>query len=139
MQRGFSLIETLLVISCIASLGAIAAPSLARWIPQHAVRREARGVQLMLERAYSLAITRAIPIRIEIAIDHVTASTSAGDEVFSRILRAPITARLKGKDQGPLLFYPTHTASPTTILIEGPSHLCSIVVSLRGRTRTECS
>lgn len=139
MQRGFSLIETLLVLSLVASLGAIAVPSLAGWIPKHAVRLEARGVQLMLERAYGLALTRGTPITVEIAADHVVGSTTAGGIIFSRKLRSPITTRFKGNEKGPLLFYPSHTASPATIVVESPSYLCSIVLSLRGRTRTECA
>jgi prepilin-type N-terminal cleavage/methylation domain-containing protein len=139
MQRGFSLIETLLVISLVASLGAIAVPSLAGWMPKHAVRLEARSVQIMLERSYGLAVTRGVPINVDIANDHITVSTGAGVIIFSRNLRSPITTRFKGNEKGPLLFYPSHTASPATILIESPSYLCSIVLSLRGRTRTECS
>lgn len=139
MQRGFSLIETLLVISLVASLAAIAVPSLAGWLPKHAVRLEARSLQLMLERAYGLAVTRGVPIAVDIASDHVTAATGRGVPIVSRYLRSPITARFKGNEKGPLIFYPSHTASPATILIEGPSYLCLIVISLRGRTRRECS
>jgi len=139
MQRGISLIETLLVISLIASLGAIAVPSLAEWIPKHAVRLEAKTVQLMFERAYGMALTRAAPITVDIAADHVTVFTSAGGPIVSRYLRPPITARFKGNEKGPLIFYPSHTATPSTIVVESPSYLCSIVVSLRGRTRTECA
>lgn len=139
MQRGFSLIETLLVVSLIAALGAIAVPSLAGWLPRHAVRLEARSVQLILERAYGLAVTRGIPITVEIVPDRVRASTGAEEQIVSRSLRPSITARFKGNEKGPLIFYPSHTASPATIVIEGSSYICSIVLSLRGRTRTECA
>lgn len=139
MQRGFSLIETLLVVSLVASLGAIAAPSLAGWLPKHAVRVEARSVQLILDRAYGLAVTRGIPITVEIVPDRVRASTGAGEPILSRSLRPPITARFRGNEKSPLIFYPSHTASPATIVIEASSYMCSIVLSLRGRTRTECA
>ena len=139
MDRGLSLIEMLLVISLIASLAAIALPSLAGWIPKHTVRLEARSVQLLLERAYTVAVARASPVTVEIAGDHIKAATATGAQLFSRPLRAPVTARLKSNEKSSLVFYPSHTASPATILVEGPSHLCSIVVSLRGRTRMECA
>jgi prepilin-type N-terminal cleavage/methylation domain-containing protein len=139
MQRGFSLIELLLVTSLVTSLGAMAVPSLARWMPRHAVRLEARSVQLMLEQAYVLAVTRGVPITVAIATDQLIASTSEGIPIVSRHLRKPITVRFKGNERGPLLLYPSHTASPATILIEGHSYLCSVVISLRGRTRTECA
>jgi prepilin-type N-terminal cleavage/methylation domain-containing protein len=139
MERGFSLIETLLVISLIGSLAAITLPSLSAWIPQHAVRLEARSVQLILERAYTLAITRAIPVEVHIAPNLVTVRTHNGTPLLSRHLRAPLTTRIKSGESGPLIFYPSHTASPATVLIEGPSYLCAVVVSLRGRTRRECA
>jgi hypothetical protein len=139
MERAFSLIETLLVISLVASLGAIAVPSLAGWLPKHAVRLETRGVQLILERAYGLSVTRGVPVTVDLAVDRVSASTDSGAPIVSRHLKAPITTRLKGNVKGPLVLYPSHTASPATILVEGPSYVCSIVLSLRGRTRTECA
>ena len=139
MDRGFSLFETLLVLSIIGSLAAIAVPSLARWIPQHEVRREARSVQLALERAYALALTRAIPVSVAILPNQIIGTTGGNTAVFALHLKAPVTARFKGNDKGPIVFYPSHTASPNTILIQDPSYLCSIVLSLRGRTRRECS
>ena len=139
MDRGFSLFETLLALSIIGSLAAITVPSLARWIPQHAVRREARSVQLVLERAYALALTRAIPISVAISPTQVTVTTGGDTAAFTHHLSSSITTRFKGNEKGPLFFYPSHTTSPATIVIEGPSYLCSIVLSLRGRTRRECS
>ena len=139
MERGFSLIEILLALSIFGSLAAIAVPSLADWIPQHAVRREARGVQLLLERAYALALTRSIPVSVAITPRRISATVGESTDAFIHNLSAPITARFKGNEKGPLTFYPSHTASPATIVIESPAHLCSIVLSLRGRTRRECA
>ena len=139
MDRGFSLIETLLALSIIGSLAAIAIPSLAAWIPQHAVRREARAVQLVIERAYTLALIRAVPVSVDISPTQITATAREGAPLFIHKLRAPVTARFKGNEKAPLTFYPSHTTSPATLLIESPAYLCSIVLSLRGRTRRECS
>jgi prepilin-type N-terminal cleavage/methylation domain-containing protein len=138
MERGLSLIETLLALSIISSLAALALPSLAGWIPQHSVRREARAVQLLMERAYALALTRAAPVAVSISPGMIAATVGPSPPVFTYHLRSPVTARFKGNEKGPLVFYPSHTASPATILIEGPTYLCSVVLSLRGRTRREC-
>lgn len=139
MNRGFSLIETLLVTSLLASLGAIAIPSLAGWMPRHQAQVEARAVQLALERAYAIAVTRATPVKVAISPKSVTATTTANSPLFAHHLRPPVTARIKGEQKEALYFYPSHTASPATITIENNSYLCSLVVSLRGRIRRECA
>jgi prepilin-type N-terminal cleavage/methylation domain-containing protein len=139
MNRGFSLIETLLVTSLLASLGAIAIPSLAGWMPKHQAQVEAREVQLALERAYAVAVTRGISVKVAISQGSITASTTSNTLLFAHRIRAPVTARIKGEQKEALFFYPSHTASPATITIENKSYLCSLVVSLRGRIRRECA
>ena len=139
MNRGFSLIETLLVTSLLASLGAIAIPSLAGWMPRHQAQVEARAVQLALERAYAIAVTRATPVKVAISPKSVTATTPSNITLFAHRLRSPVTARIKGDQKEALYFYPSHTTSPATITIENNSYLCSLVVSLRGRIRRECA
>jgi prepilin-type N-terminal cleavage/methylation domain-containing protein len=138
MNRGFSLIETLLVTSLLASLGAIAIPSLAGWMPKHQAQVEARAVQLALERAYAIAVTRSIPIKVAISPGSITATTPSNITLFSHRIRAPVATRIKGEQKEALYFYPSHTASPATITIENASYICSLVVSLRGRIRREC-
>jgi prepilin-type N-terminal cleavage/methylation domain-containing protein len=139
MNRGFSLIETLLVTSLLASLGAIAIPLLAGWMPKHQAQVEARAVQLALEQAYVVAVTRGIPVKVGISLGSITAATPSNPTVFAHRLRSPVTARIKGEQKEALFFYPSHTASPATITIENNSYLCSLVVSLRGRIRRECA
>ena len=139
MNRGFSLIETLLVTSLLASLGAIAIPSLAGWMPKHHAQVEARAVQLALERAYAVAVTRGTSVKVAISLGSITASTASDTLLFAHRIRAPVTARIKGEHKEALYFYPSHTASPATITIENDSYVCSLVVSLRGRIRRECA
>lgn len=139
MNRGFSLIEMLLITSLLASLGAITIPSLAGWMPKHQAQVEARAVQLALERAYAIAVTRAIPVKVAISLRSISASTTSNTLLFAHPIRAPVTARIKGEQKEALFFYPSHTASPATITIENNSYLCSLVVSLRGRIRRECA
>lgn len=139
MNRGFSLIETLLVTSLLASLGAIAIPSLAGWMPKHQAQVEARAVQLALERAYTIAVTRAIAVKVAISPGSITATTPSNSLLFAHRLRAPVTARIKGDQKEAIYFYPSHTASPATIAVENNAYLCSLVVSLRGRIRKECA
>lgn len=139
MSRGFSVIETLLVTSLLASLGAIAIPSLAGWMPKHQAQVEARAVQLALERAYAIAVTRAIPVKVAISPGSVAATTPSNTTLFAHNLRAPVTARIKGEQKEALFFYPSHTASPATVTIENNAYVCSLVISLRGRIRRECA
>ncbi|MEY4668938.1 MAG: hypothetical protein RL518_1637 [Pseudomonadota bacterium] len=139
MERGFSLIEMLLGVSMIASVVAIALPSLAEWIPRHAVRREARAVQLVVERAYTLAVVRSVPVSVQFLPSQIIATSATTAPLFSHPLPASITARIKGNQDSSLVLYPSHTASPATIEVLGPSYRCSVIVSLRGRTRLECA
>jgi len=139
MNRGFSLIETLLATSLLAPLEAIAIPSLAGWMTKNQAQIEARAVQLALEQAYVVAVTRGIPVTVAISLRSITASTTSNTLLFAHHLRSPVTARIKGEQKEALFFYPSHTASPATVTIENNAYVCSLVISLRGRIRRECA
>lgn len=138
MDRGFSLVETLLTLAISSAMAAVALPSLSSWRDKRAVRLEAKRLELALERAYAAALSYQQPLTMTFDNSKVRASISNNQLLYSYSARPPVKIRLKSTEQTHLTFYPSHTTTPTTLLVTAPSGECSVILSLRGRTRREC-
>jgi hypothetical protein len=138
MCRGFSLIETLVTVSFISVLVGIALPSMAASAGRRAASLEAMRLQGALERCYSAAMLRERPITVTFQGTRMAASAIGNQPLFWYAAQQGIALTFKSKDQNKLVFYPSHTATPATILVTSASATCSVVVSLRGRMRREC-
>ena len=138
MCRGFSLIETLVTVSFISALVGIALPSMATWASRRTVFLESKRLQGALERCYSIAMLRERPITVTFQNSRMLASTSDNQLLFSYSGHHAVELRFKSTEQDKLVFYPSHTVTPATIIVRGESSECSVVISLRGRTRSEC-
>lgn len=139
MNRGFSLIELLLVTAMLSVLTAVVAPSFSSWRARHLVARESRRVQRALEHAYILSLLRSTPVTLSIQTGGIAVTVADHSTLFSMAMSRDVSLQLKSKEQHALTFYPSHTVTPTTILVTNPRAMCSVILSLRGRTRRECS
>ena len=139
MNRGFSLLELMITTAMVSALTAVAVPSICAWRERHVVVHETKRLQRALERAYTIALLRENTVVVALAQDSITAKTKDNLPLFSFSPHRGITIQLKSKEQQNLLFYPSHTTTPATVLIAGPRFSCSVVISLRGRTRRECA
>lgn len=139
MSRGYSLIETVLAVALASAMAAVAIPSISSWRARHITQREAKRVQRALERAYIIALLRETTVVVSFTARGVIATTQDKTPLFSLIPPPNISIQLKSKEQQAINFYPSHTATPTTIVVTHSAYRCSVVLSLRGRTRRECS
>jgi prepilin-type N-terminal cleavage/methylation domain-containing protein len=139
MSRGYSLIEIVLTMAIVSATAAVAIPSVSSWQGRHVTLREAKRVQRALERAYVMALLRETPVIVTLNSGGMFATTPDKVPLFSVTPAPGVSIQLKSKEQQALAFYPSHTATPTTILIVRSEFQCSVVLSLRGRARRECS
>ncbi len=138
MNRGYSLLETVLTMALASTLAAVAIPSISSWRARHITLREAKRVQRALERAYIIALLRETTVEVSITATGLVATSQDGTPIFLLSVPPNTSIQLKSKEQQSIHFYPSHTATPTTIVVTQSAHQCSVVLSLRGRTRREC-
>jgi len=138
MCRGFSLIEMLVTVSLVSALVGIALPSMGSWIGHRTVWLEAKRLQGALERCYSAAVLREQPVTVTFQRSRMTALITNSQPFFSYVPHHAIELTFKSSEQNKLVFYPSHTVTPATILVRSASAECSVIVSLRGRIRSEC-
>jgi prepilin-type N-terminal cleavage/methylation domain-containing protein len=138
MQRGFSLLELLLALAMVSILGAISFPALARWHSHALLKSEGTRLSLALEDAYVAALSYGETITVGFDRNVVQTIRSSGAPLATYSPRKGVSVSNKSTDQGNLTFYPTHTATPATVVITSPYGECEVVVSLRGRVRSTC-
>jgi hypothetical protein len=101
------------------------------------VRAESDRLRLLLERAYTLALTSQTSSRVEVIHDHI-ALWSADKRVTSYQVAHGVSIEAPPHLTEGIRFYSSHTASPATIMIRLSSTVCSLTISLRGRIRATC-
>lgn len=139
MSQGYSLIEVVVTIAIASAALAVAIPSVSSWRARHVVLRETKRVQRALERAYVIAALREKTL-ITTLFDHsLVVTTQDTTPMFSLTLSPDILMAFKSDEQTAITFYPSLTTTPSTIIVRGPHGRCSVILSLRGRTRRECS
>lgn len=138
MNRGYSLLETVLTMALASAVAAVAIPSISSWRTRHITLREAKRVQRALERAYIIALLRETTVEVSFTATELVATSLDGTLLFSLSVSPNTSIRLKSREQHSIHFYPSHTVTPTTIVVTQSAYQCSVVLSLRGRTRREC-
>jgi prepilin-type N-terminal cleavage/methylation domain-containing protein len=136
--RGASLIELLLSLAITSILFLIAAPSLPGLGRRQKVLTESARIRLALEQGYMSALAHDATVVASFGEHGIDLGFARGPSILHLSPPTGVTVRMKSPDQKEIAFYPTHTATPATVLIESGSLTCSIVVSLRGRIRSVC-
>jgi hypothetical protein len=142
MSRGASLLETLTVLAITTSLLGSVVAGAATTRRALMLRLESDRLRLLLERAYTLALTSDSAARVVVEgnlVEGTAVSLVRGDErLTSYRTNRSITLELPSHLGGALRFYPSHAASPATINLRASKDSCAITISLRGRIRTTC-
>lgn len=128
-----------LTMAIASTTAAVAIPTISSWQGRHATLREAKRVQRALERAYVMALLRETAVIVTFDSGGMLATSPDNVLLFSVTPSPGVSIQLKSKEQQAITFYPSHTATPTTILIVRSESQCSVILSLRGRARRECS
>lgn len=139
MNRGFSLPELLVALALSSLMLAVSIPSIARWNSRRALVAEGARLSLSLENAYIAALSYGAPVTVSFKNNRVRALMGENRTLSSYAPNARVVVANKSTDQGDLTFYPTHTATPATIVIKSSAGECSVVISLRGRMRSTCT
>jgi prepilin-type N-terminal cleavage/methylation domain-containing protein len=70
--RGFSLVELLVVVAIIATLMAVVAPNIARYVRNYKIRGEANGVATNLQKARNQAIMKNVNLGVAVVVQDPT-------------------------------------------------------------------
>jgi len=126
---------------CVALLGmsfAIAAPGITRWLDGRKLYERAEELRISLERSYVAALSFREPIIVTFTREGSVFGTRGTTTIFNLPPQPGVTRTLKESGQTTLVFYPSGTATPGTILVRSKSRSCSLILSLRGRIRRAC-
>lgn len=135
---GFTLLETLIVLSITSIVIALAIPQFHTYTKHMTLRNEALKIRLFLESCAAYAIASRSTIEVLVSMTKLTAVQQGGDTLKQHVVRNGAELTLLNPPEIPLLFHPTITASPKTLTLKKIDMICSVIVSLRGRIRIAC-
>lgn len=136
--NGFSLLEALGTISIISTLATIAVPQINAQVKRLALRSEASSLRLFLERCSAYALTVRSPVEVALSPSTLSAQRQDGSLLGTCTLQNGVTLAPLAGGATSLLFYPSISASPGTLVLNKGEISCSVIVSLRGRIRFVC-
>ncbi len=162
-ERGFSLIEVVVVVAIIGILLAIALPPFVSWRKTLSYRQTARGIQSMLNEAKSLAITRNLQHMVVVEPGGSSYKLMPGNRAYNtaatgwgaalQAVTSPPSVTIRSKSDGTSsdnvyiqfnpngtvrLSAPDGTASDGNVTVnDGSSVMFCITVSASGRIRME--
>jgi type II secretory pathway pseudopilin PulG len=137
-QKGFSLLETLLVVSFIGIVTTLAIPQFRSHTIGLALLSEATALQSFIELGAAYALTSRSVVSITAANEVLIASSSEGVALASHRISHGVSLDLPNSSALPLYLYPSISASPATLVVTKSNRKCSVIISLRGRVRTAC-
>ena len=136
--RGFTLVESLVVMTITGIVIGGAVMSLASYRRGSDASHAASSLMLFVERAYARALStqRELTVVIEPTVATILDEFGAPKERLG--FKAPVAPVLKDKTSQEVHLYPSISASPATITLHAGGHACDVIISLRGRVRTQC-
>lgn len=135
----FTLLEALVVISIISITLATATNSLVTYQRAQKLSGAASSLRLLMERTYSHALATRQEMRVVIEPTMARALTSADIERERLVFKAPLAPELRNNQPQEIHLYPSLSASPATVTLRLGKSACAVIVSLRGRVRTQCA
>ena len=107
-QRGFSLVELLIVVAILAIGTLLAAPNYLRWNNQQQLRQAVTELQSRLMLARMAAMNRSTAIRVTLAVSGSRVTISVTDDTSGSVVLTPTTfmAGVSNVSGGPIVFSP---------------------------------
>lgn len=138
LQEGFSLLETLAAVSIFGVIITLAIPQFRAHTSGLALRHEAATLQTFLELGAAYALTARTTIEVTAARESISVAHPDGTIIATHRVRHNASLDFLKSSSLPLYFYPAISASPATLVLTKNGYVCSVIISLRGRVRTEC-
>ena len=139
LTAGFTLVEALIVMSILTIGLSTAVNHLATYQRDAKLFRVASSVKLLVERTYSHALATRQEMVVTVEPTLARARTASGMERERLAFKAPIAPELRNNQPQEIRLYPSISASPATITLRSGKRACEVIVSLRGRVRTQCA
>jgi prepilin-type N-terminal cleavage/methylation domain-containing protein len=141
-DRGFSLLEMMVVIGIIAILSAIAIPSFIQWLPKHRIGSAAREVKSTLEFARSNAIRTNADVTVNFDWDNERLTVVDADAVTLRTRQLPGDVDLDDIDLGASVTFTGHGFSDKSggVVVVNTSDntlILSITLTVGGNARIQ--
>jgi Tfp pilus assembly protein FimT len=138
MERGWSLLELLLCVSLLGMSCALATPGISTWLDNRKLYECTEDLRLALERSYVAAISFREPIVVTFTRDGNVIGARGATTIFNLPPKPGVSRTLKEVGKTNVVFYPSGSATPATVLVTSKSRACSLILSLRGRIRRAC-
>jgi prepilin-type N-terminal cleavage/methylation domain-containing protein len=141
-DRGFSLLELMVVIGIIAILSTIAIPSFFQWLPKHRIGSAAREVKSTLEFARSNAIRTNADVTVNFDWDNERLTVVDADAVTLRTRQLPGDVDLDDIDLGASVTFTGHGFSDKSggVVVVNTSDntlILSITLTVGGNARIQ--
>ena len=137
-QRGFSLLESLLVCAIISILIGSASISIQAYATKLLLRHDTHRLKLFFEKHYARALNQREQIVISVDTTKAQAIIKSTKKIGNLIFSPNTQVLLQGNEAISIFLHPTVAASPKTIRLRRGGHECRVVISLRGRFRVSC-
>jgi prepilin-type N-terminal cleavage/methylation domain-containing protein len=136
---GFTFLECLLTLAIISIVASLAAFGLLKYANRRTLLLETDRIRLLLEHAAILALTTGDDVGVTLLDGEVAVTPRNSTHSIRYQFPSEIQVKRVGStSQAPLAFYPTITASPTTLSVISTGGACSITISLRTRITALC-
>lgn len=137
--NGFTFLECLLTLAMFGIATSLATVNLLEYTKRRTLLLETDRIRLLLEYAAILSLTTDDTVGVTLSDSGISVTPQSPVRPIKYQLREDIRIRRVGSSsQAPLAFYPTTTASPTTLSVVSSAGTCSITISLRTRITALC-
>jgi Tfp pilus assembly protein FimT len=138
-ETGYSLLELVIVLACVATMIAMAAPNVSHLQKEWALWGSARSVENSLQWGRMHAIASNAPILFEVGENGCRfgwIDPESGDSYAESIRFLAPGIRIASSPKRSLRFYPQGNAAPAgTYVLEGDTGSYSVIVAPGGRIR----
>jgi type II secretory pathway pseudopilin PulG len=138
-SHGFTFLECLLTLATIGIVTSVATVNLLEYTRRRTLLLETDRVRLLLEYAAILSLTTGDTVGVTLSDSGISVTPQSPAQSIRYKFPGDIRIKRVGSSsQAPLAFYPTTTASPTTLSVVSSAGTCSITISLRTRITALC-